>query len=275
MQGIYCIENLKSGRKYYGSSQNVQKRLLQHQRDLDKNIHHNIQLQRCYNKHGNIFKYYLVEETSFNTPSELLEYEQTFIDNNVNGYNMAPANGGNTLGTHPDKDAIRRRITESHRRTLDSMTPEMRKEKYGRSGDLNPNWRNGGVSKKLCPECNTNKIRVKSKVCSTCRDRTKDKNPFYGRHHSDETKQKLREKLSGENSWIAGINPEQLPYTKYYEITYPNGTKKVVAGLKEIAKEFAVSIPNVHGVIKRCKHGKTPKRGKFAGTIITEVPMAE
>ena len=45
--------------------------------------------------------------------------------------------------------------------------------------------------------------------------------------------------------------------------------------LKEIAKEFAVSIPNVHGVIKRCKHGNTPKRGKFAGTIIIEVPMAE
>lgn len=36
MQGIYCIENTVTGKKYYSSSMNVRKRLLQHQQDLKK-----------------------------------------------------------------------------------------------------------------------------------------------------------------------------------------------------------------------------------------------
>ena len=34
MQGIYCIEHPESGRKYYGSSMNVEKRLTGHKREL-------------------------------------------------------------------------------------------------------------------------------------------------------------------------------------------------------------------------------------------------
>jgi len=36
MQGIYCIENIATKRKYYGSSMDVCKRLQQHQTDLLK-----------------------------------------------------------------------------------------------------------------------------------------------------------------------------------------------------------------------------------------------
>ena len=105
----------------------------------------------------------------------------------------------------------------------------------------------------------------------TGKNRIREKNGFYGKHHSEETKKILREKMSGDNSWIKGINPSDLPYTKKYEITYPDGTKKIVAGLKAIAIEFKVSITNVYATISRIKNKKFPSRGVFAGVIIQEV----
>ncbi len=133
MQGIYYIENTKTQRRYYGSSFNIEKRLTQHKQDLGKRKHHNIQLQRTYNKYGNIFRYVTLEETNFNTREELLEYEQKFLDKNINGYNMAPANGGNILGTHPDKEKIREKILKTHSKTIKNLSSEEKKKKFGRS----------------------------------------------------------------------------------------------------------------------------------------------
>jgi group I intron endonuclease len=270
MQGIYCIENTVSGRKYYGSSNNVQKRLKQHNTDLLKNIHHNMQLQRCFNKHGDIFKYYLLEETNFTTAVELLKYEQTFIDRNVNGYNMAPANGGDIISAHPDKDMIIQKMKTTLRQTIAAMTDDERKQRFGRTGNKNSNWRNGG-NKIKCPVCNNNIISTKNSTCGTCRDRTKENNPFYGKHHTDSTKLKLREYRSGDNSWIKGIDPSKLPYTKQYKITYPDCTVNTVYGLKAVAEEFNVSVENVHATIQRIKLGKYPQRGKFANHVIEEL----
>lgn len=109
------------------------------------------------------------------------------------------------------------------------------------------------------------------KLKELARQRTGENNPFYGKSHTEETKQKLREKMSGDNSWIKGIDPAELPYTKTYKIVYKDGTTKQVAGLKTIATEFNVSIENVHATIKRIAKGKIPTRGVFANTIIREV----
>ncbi len=272
MQGIYCIENVISGRKYYGSSMNVSKRLTGHKRELKKQIHHNIQLQRSFNKYGvEKFLFYLIEETHFTNRKDLLNYEQTYLDNNIGGYNMAPANGGDTLSNHPNKDEIRRQINESQRTTIAKMSANKRKLKFGKPGKTNPNWRNGGVYYKLCPKCNTNRISNKSKSCGDCRDRTGKNNSFYGKHHTEETRKYLQKINTGEKNWIKGIDPSLLPYTKNYIITYPTGESKKVAGLKAIAEEFKVSIANAHATIKRMSGGKIPKRGVFANIVIQEV----
>lgn len=268
MQGIYYIENTKTQRRYYGSSFDIEKRLIQHKQDLEKGKHHNIQLQRTYNKYGNIFLYVTLEETNFNTREELLEYEQTFLDKNINGYNMAPANGGNILGTHPNKDQIREKIIKTHSETIKCMSNEERKKKFGRPKEKNGRW-NQGSSIKICPNCNSS-MGYYAKTCGKCRDRTKDNNPFYGKSHTEETKGILREKMSGENSWIKSIDPSKLPYTKQYVIEYPNGFSKEVYGLRTIAKEFNTSIANLHATISRMRQGKIPKRGTFKGVNIYE-----
>jgi group I intron endonuclease len=272
MEGIYCIEHISSGRKYYGSSMNVEKRLKQHQLDLQKQKHHNIQLQRAVDKHSiSDFNFYLIEETQFNNRQLLLNLEQEYIDNNLCGYNMAPANGGDCISQHPNRELIVEKIRQATVLRNSQLTSKERKVKYGRAGSTNGNWKNGGSSHKLCPICNTNKISVFSKNCNICRDRTKENNPFYNKHHSKETKRLLGELNSGDNSWIKGIDPSLLPYTKSYIITYPNGESKKVAGLKIIAEEFNVSIANVHNTIKRMACGKLPTRSVFVNHFIKEV----
>jgi group I intron endonuclease len=274
MQGIYCIENSVSGRKYYGSSDNIKKRLAEHQRDLQKRQHHNIQLQRSFDKHGeHQFTFSLVEETYFNSVDELRAYEQIFLDRNIGGYNMAPAKGGDTLSNHPNKEEIRERINKSHEETMILMTKEEKKERWGHTGASNFNFRNGGKSFKICPACNINKISFKARTCADCRDRTGKNNPFYGKTHTEEVKENLRKLNSGENSWIKGIDPAILSYTKTYQIIYTDGTIRQTAGLRDIAKEFDVSIENVYATIKRINEGKIPKRGRFAGIIIKEITV--
>ena len=123
---------------------------------------------------------------------QLLEYEQKYLDRNINGYNMAPANGGDIISHHPNKNAIRRKIRSTHKKTISHMSSEERKTKFGKSGNSNPNFKNGGISYKVCPKCNINSIRIQSNTCGECRDRTGENNAFFKKHHSEKTKQLLR-----------------------------------------------------------------------------------
>lgn len=50
MKGVYQIRNTQNNKLYIGSSVNIDKRRRQHFTDLKNNQHHNIHLQRSYNK---------------------------------------------------------------------------------------------------------------------------------------------------------------------------------------------------------------------------------
>lgn len=264
MQGIYCIENVQNNKKYYGSSMKVEKRLKQHRQDLEKNKHHNIYLQRAWKKDPSVFRFFLVEETNFPDEKSLLLHEQTYIDNNADGYNLAPAAGGDIISKHPNNKEIREKMKEGVRLRMSSYTPAERKNLFGRNGEQNGNWKNGGESKKKCPKCNKNWILTKSKHCGECRDRYGINNPFFGKKHKAETLAHLS-KVQKASSWIRGIDPKNLPYTKEYTLVHPDGTKETYYGLKVIANKFNVSEQYIYATIRRCNRGKYPIRGSLGG----------
>lgn len=269
-QGIYCIENIISGKKYYGSSMNISKRFATHMSALKYNRHHCIHLQRAVTKYGiNSFKFYIVEETSFQSKRELYDLEQKYIDVNIHGYNVGSAGGGDNLTNNPNKDDIIKRRTHTQKNNISFMTEEERKEKWGRPGESNPRYKDGSA-RKICPVCQVIEIAGGAKSCMKCQtyDRAGEKNSFFGKKHTEETINKLKQNVP----WTKSAKPEDQPYTKKYEITYPDSSTKVVYGLKAIAIEFKSSIANVDYTIDRMKRKSLPtKRSRFYQHLIKEI----
>lgn len=191
MIGIYRIKNLVNNKCYYGSSKNIEKRWLRHKNELNKKTHINCVLQRAWDKYGeDNFLFEIVEECDSNI---LLEVEQKYLDTNPD-YNIAiKSSGGDNLSRNPKKDEIIKKITNSVKKRYDSMTKE-EKQKYSQPMELNPNWK-GGITYQYC-ECGK-RIGTGHKHCNKCRPRSDDKNPFFNKTHSEETKKKLRERMLG------------------------------------------------------------------------------
>jgi group I intron endonuclease len=270
-QGIYSIENVVSGKKYIGSSMNINKRFIAHRSSLKHNRHHCAYLQRAVNKYGiDQFKFCVLEETNFATKDEVQALEQVYINENDNLYNIGSVGGGDNLTNHPNKEDIVRRRTETMLTNLELLSEEERSKRFEHSrGSSNGNWKNG-KSSKLCPVCNSKKIAGSAKTCMACQtyDRKGSNNSFYGKTHSEETLKILR----NNESWAKGLSPEDIPYTKQYEITYPDGTSKTVYGLKAIATEFKTSIANVALTIERMAKQSLPtKRSRFYQHLVRVV----
>lgn len=77
--GVYAIINASAHRAYVGSSIDVFKRLSTHKRELKRNKHHCVHLQRAWNKYGEEAFYWDVFDLGKSTVP-LVEREQVFID---------------------------------------------------------------------------------------------------------------------------------------------------------------------------------------------------
>lgn len=96
--GIYEIVNTVNGKRYVGSSINLQSRWAEHKRCIRKRIHCNISIQRAFDKYGEAafqFKKLIVC-----SKENLIFYEQQAIDALQPEYNIAKF-AGNTLGVIP------------------------------------------------------------------------------------------------------------------------------------------------------------------------------
>ena len=85
--GIYCIENIKNGKKYIGSSIDTKKRKNRHFSELKRGIHKNSKLQSSYKKHMvEDFIFYILELVE--DKKKLIEREQYYIDKYKPQYNI-------------------------------------------------------------------------------------------------------------------------------------------------------------------------------------------
>jgi len=202
MIGIYKIENVVDGKKYIGSSVNIEKRFIRHKCDLNRGKHHNIFLQRSYNLHGkNNFIFEIIEEC---TLEELKILEQKYLDNifvnencNDKYYNLSKgSSGGDNLSNNPNKDEIIEKIRKTNINRFNNETEENKSKRIENSkGDKNPNWK-GGISKSNCKSCK--KIIGSGYIyCSKCVPKSGENNPFFGKKHTQETKNIIAEKHKG------------------------------------------------------------------------------
>ena len=77
---IYKIINKIDGRIYIGSTINFEKRKKKHLKDLKNNKHHNIFLQRAYNKYGVDNFVFSYKEKEFNNKNDLQLLEERYIN---------------------------------------------------------------------------------------------------------------------------------------------------------------------------------------------------
>lgn len=103
VSGIYEIENIINGKKYIGSSKNINERWMHHRKNLKHNKHENSYLQRAYNKYGvQSFQFKIIEKVALN---KLLEREQFWLDKyqtykRKNGYNILEKSTGGPKRKH-------------------------------------------------------------------------------------------------------------------------------------------------------------------------------
>src|ERR1039458_7927374 len=111
--GIYKITNLKNGKFYVGSSNDIDNRWICHRRDLTNGDHVNPKLQHAWDFYGkDTFKFEIVEEVDPN-PELLFERENHYLSTlkpyeRKVGYNICPkAEGGDNFTHNPRKEEIR------------------------------------------------------------------------------------------------------------------------------------------------------------------------
>lgn len=206
MGSVYKITNTITNISYIGSSINATSRFKQHIGDLRLNKHHNIYLQRAFNKYGESS---FILEILYENVDNYKDIEYQLINENYNKlYNVSKqAGGGDLISYHPNRELIVEKMKESLVKRFNS--PDFDKSKLSRPGEENPNWK-GGISKAYC-KCGT-EMSVGSKTCSKCRDRYEQNNPFYSKKHSDVTKAKISKSRAGKATYSRSVTANGIVF---------------------------------------------------------------
>ena len=222
--GIYKIINNIDKKYYIGSSTNIERRWVAHKRSLNKKTHANIFLQRAWDKYGSDnFSFIIVEDCDGYCKDRLLQVEQSYINKIENCYNIAKfAGGGDLISYHPNRDEIVEKISNAVKLRYENLSEEdkiklsinMVGEKNHMFGKChsaetkkliseknkiyyknNPSYRKGKLFIELFGEELANKL--KKILFESASNRTGDKNSFFGKTHTNETKAKISEFRKG------------------------------------------------------------------------------
>lgn len=211
--GIYCIR--KDDRFYVGQSTDILSRFVQHKNSLRLGNHHSKKLQNAYNKYGsNEFSFEIIEEC---VEFELMEKEQYWcdtLDAANSGYNIvkfvvAPMKGrrcSEETKKNMSKAQFKRfelnpivPFSEERRKKMSDAALKRMEENPALKEELsligsrlaanNIGRKHSGQALKNMTECKKYlpppSEETKMKISEAMMG---EKNPFYGKNHSEETK---------------------------------------------------------------------------------------
>ena len=205
--GVYKITNSVNGKFYIGSSKDIGGRWRQHRSDLHKGKHHNIHLQRAWDKYGEgLFRFDILCECE---EDELLPEEQELIDKFCNdkdrSYNISLIAGRGMTSKES-------RLKLSRCKTGKKLSLETRKKLSEiNKGSKNPNWglkRTPETKRKmsLSARGKTHSVatRVKISINRTGKMTGID-HPLYGKERTEETKAKIS--IANKGKMVGDKNP--------------------------------------------------------------------
>lgn len=203
MHVVYRIVS-DCGRFYVGSTGNFLKRITKHFADLKGGIHHNVNLQELYNG-GGVFNTTFAVCTDREHAYEMEELILRDYDGSGFLLNIGrSARGGDNFTLHPNREAIRLKYAMA----MVGLSEEERNRRFSLPGE-----RNGMFGKTHTPEArlkqsvvnigNTHALGVKRSeetkllLSEIASQRLGEKNPFYGKQHSNDTKKRIAEAKMG------------------------------------------------------------------------------
>ena len=174
--GIYYIKNLTNNKIYIGQSIDIPKRFNTHRHRLRNDFHGNSHLQSAFNKYGEEnFEFGIIKVTKerYLNRLEKLYIKKYDSANPTKGYNHAKGGNSNSGWTMPqevrdkignaNKGKPKPPFTEEHRRNISNS---LKGQTAWSKGKKFPQW-------------------------------SGENHHFYGKHHTEETKQKISETKKG------------------------------------------------------------------------------
>lgn len=210
---VYRVRHLSTGKYYLGSTGRKSARFSQHWSELKHGSHPNVNLRKLSAESTDvrsdfaietIAEYFCLQDARDREEQEILAAVSDPLCLNI----LTSATAGDMQTRHPDRDAILLKRVRSQRSMIDKMSDQEKKAKWGRSGEDNGMYgkthtaearaimsaRSKGntysLGKKLSPE-------HVAQISARAKQSVGDKNPFFGKQHSEATKEKLRQANKG------------------------------------------------------------------------------
>lgn len=209
--GAYLLRCVDSDCVYVGSSGDLNKRFARHFNELKQGIHHNVKLQEQWNDGVEMEKWEFLTQSR----ERAYQIEQELINDYLPSGKLLnigmSVKGGDNITLHPDRDNIILKITTAQHNRYALMTSEERKAKHGSIGKSNGMYgrtHSEEIRKRISDKNKANVTRNteggnrlreftqseqgRTFISGLARLRTGDKNPFFGKTHSEDAKQKMR-----------------------------------------------------------------------------------
>ncbi len=258
--GIYSITNKVNGKRYIGSSKNIQIRWRNHKKLLKRGAHFSKHLQASWNKYGEESFIFEVICTVWDV-EKLIEIEQTFLDlyraaDNKFGYNSGDC-AENPMRGKKHTDESRKKMSEalkgkycgekSHwfgKHQSDESKQKNREAHLGKevSSDTRKkiSERTKGENNPMFGKKHTEESKRKNAKSNTGLQ-AGENNPMYGRHHSAAARQRISEANKGK---CAG---EKSPQSKLTDIQ-----REEIWQRYSTTKCYQVSLAAEYGVSQTC-----------------------